>query len=237
MCRTEGDLERAEELFDKACSLGVAGGYHAALGEVALKRGNLEKARLHLKKALQLGEEKEQVYSNLGMAEAKLGNEKKAEEAFLLSLKKNPKSARSYHNLIAHYVNSRRYGDALILLDTAYERTGLASFLQVKEELSQKMMHFLRDAEDRIENNPHFANQVSEYYLRLGKKADAIRVLEKVILSAPKKEAFTVNLYVNLAQLLKEKNRGRALELLREALSWEPPGKVFLEQMLNDLSA
>lgn len=136
----KNELEAAIESFQT--SIRFAPNFtkaHIGLAEAFLKMEEYGQAAVHFEKVIALDTKSADIYSNLGVALVKLRKPSAALEAFDHALVLNPKHVRALHNLIALLLAQNQIPAALKVLDSAWERTQMEKFVQIKREILEKL--------------------------------------------------------------------------------------------------
>ncbi len=97
-------------------TLNAIGLYHASRGRFAL-------AEMILNKALKLNDKTEVIYSSLGWLQFQKGNKRDGIRFYKKSLEINPDYLTSLINLGSYFAETKDYGNARYLLETAYKKS------------------------------------------------------------------------------------------------------------------
>ncbi|MBP3821012.1 tetratricopeptide repeat protein [bacterium] len=129
-----------------------------------------------------------EVYNNLGLCYANLGNEEKAEKNYLHSIDLNPQIPQTYINLVDIYYKQRRLGEGINLLHFAIEhlpgdlvfRHYLARFYMedAKQDLAIDELEYI--LEKQPENYDAYYD-LGRVYFELGIYDSAIENFENVL--------------------------------------------------------
>ena len=129
-----------------------------------------------------------QIYNNLGLCYAKIGDDEKAEKNYLKCIELDPKIAQSYINLVDIYYKQRRLGEGINILSYAIEqlpndlvfRHYLARFYMedAKRDLAIDELEYILD---RQPDNYDAYYDLAKVYFDLGVYDSAIENFENIL--------------------------------------------------------
>jgi len=189
-----GDLDGAEEAFQKALSLKPE--HIAALQGMAYvheKHGETEKAEALLTKSVQLLPNDALSWFNLGVVRERLGNNSGAKEAYQVALKKRTGFAAAAAKLARIQIKEGNLAAARTLLERAevYGQDSL-DVLLAKSELRQgeenlvAARELLVQGEQKWPNSKELKSQLGVTLVRLGEFEAGIEKLKEVVAQIPK---------------------------------------------------
>jgi tetratricopeptide (TPR) repeat protein len=117
-----GEAQKAEALLEGPLGKTERSETFLVRGVVQKSRSNWLEAAKALEQAIRLNPKLPTAHSELGHAYLLMGESDKAEEQFRKELELQPGDFHASVYLAWHYLNNRRYADALPLLDTAHRR-------------------------------------------------------------------------------------------------------------------
>jgi len=96
------------------------------IGRVYFLKGAFDKSAEYIRKSINRGLKKAEVYNDLGIVYNQLGDSKQAEESFIEALNINPNFTHAVVNLSALYIETDRYEEAIYLINR-YSKNGLSN--------------------------------------------------------------------------------------------------------------
>jgi tetratricopeptide (TPR) repeat protein len=161
---------------------------HYNLGMLHLMQDQLEIAKHHFLKAIQIKPRYSSAYINLGIVMMKLGNLDRAQEYLIKALTYNRRKPQAHNNLGYILLKKGRYEEAIaefqeaLRLDEDFSiaRTNLGVANKYKENYKKAAYHFriaLRDRPRDLMVRLHLA----EVYHRMGKKESGTLMIENTI--------------------------------------------------------
>jgi len=151
----------------------------------------------------------ETAYINLANLLFKIGKIEKAEKIYRAVIKNNNKNIVAHINLAKLLHSANRTKDAVKVLEVCIQNTKSVDSINALAEIYYKNKNYRR----------------------------VVEILENVIeLNPENKSAVFINLYVNCANsCLKIGEKEKAMDILKKALSLNPSGKKFIEDMLKKI--
>lgn len=138
--------------------------------------------------ALETDTQNAEIYNNLGLCYANIGNDDKAEKNYLHSIELNPKLAQTYINLVDIYYRQKRFGEGINILLYAIEylpndlvfRHYLARFYMedAKRDLAIDELEYILDKQP---NNYDAYYDLARVYYELGNYDSAIENFENIL--------------------------------------------------------
>ena len=129
-----------------------------------------------------------ELYNNLGLCYANLGNDEKAEKNYLKSIELNPKIAQTYINLVDIYYRQKRFAEGINILSYAIEclpddlvfRHYLARFYMEdsKRDLAIDELEYILDKQP---DNYDAYYDLGRVYFELGNYDSAIENFENIL--------------------------------------------------------
>jgi tetratricopeptide (TPR) repeat protein len=183
------------------------------LGNVYLKKGELEMAEEYYKKGLQINETFPRLHLNLGAVYFKKDNFRKAEKAYLEEIKVNPNDARAYHNLSLLYGREGNIQDAIGFGKQALKRKtrffdgymNLAK-LYLRKEVYDSAHIYLKEAHRLDSSEGEVIKLLGLVNLKLGRFTDAAMFYERAKTTVEDEPLVFYNLavaYISLNKLNK----------------------------------
>lgn len=157
------------------------------LGNVYLKKGDLEKAGIYYKKGIKINGTFPRLHLNLGAVYFKKDSLEKAEKEYLEEIKVNPNDARAYYNLSLLYGGKSNIEDAINFGKRALERKtrffdGYLNLgkLYLRESIYDSALIYLLKAHSLDSEQGEVLKLLGVVNLKLGKFKDAAMFYEKV---------------------------------------------------------
>ena len=168
--------------MEKSAELAKSGDAYMLAGATLMDLNEFEQARHDLEAALQLAPNLRGLYTLVGMARDKTGDQKEAEPAFRLAIKENPDDFEANLYLGALLYKRRQLGEAKVYLDHAvklkptdvmarYESAMLKSTAGEYEEAARELEGVVKDNPDWLE--PHV--ELASLYYKLHRPDDGAK--------------------------------------------------------------
>ncbi len=137
---------------------------------------------------LEVDTENAEVYNNLGLCYANIGNEEKAEKNYLKCIELNPKIPQCYINLVDIYYKQKRMGEGINILSYAIDmleddllfRHYLARFYMEDAKLDLAIDELVYILEKQPDNYDAYYD-LAKIYFEFGNYDSAIENLENVL--------------------------------------------------------
>lgn len=252
----EGRYKEAEEMFRRVIALDPS--YKIAftnLGEALFKQDKVKEAIDAYQESIRRVPNNENAYINLGHLVYGQGMIEPACALFRRAIEINPSSAAAYNNLVIALIKAERHAEAVDVLLRAIESTGLGKFKDVLEKIRASYPDEVRVQElvkagdfasaeqvfrSRLEKDPLDALTLTNLGLVFSKSGEPEKIVdlfEQAIAKNPKdKSPLWINMRSNLANAYIELNQlEKAKDVLRTAISMDPPKVDFLKKRLEEL--
>jgi tetratricopeptide (TPR) repeat protein len=206
-------------------------------GQAFLAAGNLEKARVEFRNALQIAPKDVQARFEMGMVDEALGNPREAAQFYQGTIDVSPDHPGARSRLARLYLFSANPDQALELIKPALDKhpddadllTIRAAALQQKKDVGAARI----DAERAVQLAPTNEGAVAVLagvYTSTGEKDKARTLLEQTIAKNPA----SVDLRLVLAQLYAQDNRAAEAEaLLLKVIELKPKEKAYRLQLVR----